>query len=439
MRRFLTTVISLLVFFVLPFQTGLAAFSDVSAENPHAEAINTLSTLSIINGYPDGTFHPEQEVSRAEMLTLVMKSAGIVPDAGPQSRNFLDVADGAWYFQYVRKAMTARLITGYADNTFRPTKTVTLAEGLAMIFKGHGVQVRPVQSDTKTGLSEPWHIPYLEKSITLNLTSRNNPLTDPNKNLTRAEAAELIFRMKKISSDRLERFDITADWWTFRNEGNYYEIKYPSDWQAFKGTNHSALWKLDGEQAQAWFTHTYPKSAHLSISISGSTISLPVVRQRFSSLYGKDSSVFADFSRGSARGLIARSASAGVIDLYLNLGNGKALTWYGEYGSDPYAAFLEQEISAMMHSFTFVEKPAGPPPPTPEQKLTTLRERILVESKGRETMALFADRVLIETDSVGVGTGPVDYYYSAEIDHTIKYERASNVILSIKKGRTSAF
>ena len=58
---------------------------------------------------------------------------------------------------------------------------------------------------------------------------------------------------------------------------------------------------------------------------------------------------------------------------------------------------------------------------------------------GAETLLLFDDAVIIETDVIGRGNGPVDYYYSSKFDLTIKLDRNLDVILDIQEGKTSAF
>jgi len=71
--------------------------------------------------------------------------------------------------------------------------------------------------------------------------------------------------------------------------------------------------------------------------------------------------------------------------------------------------------------------------------MTDVRSNILTEGVGQTTMDKFSDLVLIETDTIGIGTGPVDYYYSAEYDVTIKYERDSDTILAINDSQGTAF
>ena len=102
----------------------------------------------------------------------------------------------------------------------------------------------------------------------------------------------------------------------------------------------------------------------------------------------------------------------------------------------------KKQIDAMILSYQYVERPPGPPPPPPiplEERMETLRENILVADKWKDIVPLFPDKKLINTDAIGIGTGPMDYYYSAEANHTIKLERNSGTVLNIREGETSEF
>jgi hypothetical protein len=68
-----------------------------------------------------------------------------------------------------------------------------------------------------------------------------------------------------------------------------------------------------------------------------------------------------------------------------------------------------------------------------------LRENILIKGKWNEIAPSFPDKRLIHTDAIGIGTGPVDYYYSAEANHTIKLERSSETILNAREGENFNF
>jgi hypothetical protein len=72
---------------------------------------------------------------------------------------------------------------------------------------------------------------------------------------------------------------------------------------------------------------------------------------------------------------------------------------------------------------------------TASQKLEEARKNINVQGKGMETIELFNTYELIFTDTLGVGTGPVDYYFLPGANNTIKYERSFDVILDVLIGR----
>jgi len=71
--------------------------------------------------------------------------------------------------------------------------------------------------------------------------------------------------------------------------------------------------------------------------------------------------------------------------------------------------------------------------------LNQAKANILIEGKGQTTIDLLHDAAVFETDNIGVGTGAIDYYYSASMDVSLKYERSSDTILDIETGKTSAF
>jgi hypothetical protein len=71
--------------------------------------------------------------------------------------------------------------------------------------------------------------------------------------------------------------------------------------------------------------------------------------------------------------------------------------------------------------------------------LDSIYSAVQVDGSGQAMLDLLSDKRIIETDSIGVGTGPVDYYYSPSANITIKYERSFDVILATEGGQTTAF
>lgn len=89
---------------------------------------------NIIVGYEDNTFRPSNKLTREEMIVMVMKAYKYEPVQAPELA-FADKGDiGSWSIGYVAKAVEMKLVAGYPDNTFRPKKNVTRAEVSTVII-----------------------------------------------------------------------------------------------------------------------------------------------------------------------------------------------------------------------------------------------------------------------------------------------------------------
>jgi len=101
-------------------------FSDIKSH--WAEAyIEELFDQSITGGYPDGTYRPEALVTRAEMAVFLLKAMGITPPALECSHPFTDVA-GHWAEIFIEELFDQAITGGYPDGTYRPENRVTRAE-----------------------------------------------------------------------------------------------------------------------------------------------------------------------------------------------------------------------------------------------------------------------------------------------------------------------
>ena len=101
------------------------SFSDVPDDAWYATAVKTLASLGMMDGYPDGTFRPDEPITRAEFATVGLAFAYDPLDA---SCSYYDVSASAWYHTYVAQATTYGWIGGYPDNTFRPGNNITRVE-----------------------------------------------------------------------------------------------------------------------------------------------------------------------------------------------------------------------------------------------------------------------------------------------------------------------
>ena len=108
-------------------------FSDVAETTQFSEAIYELVDDGVLNGYEDGTFKPEGTITRAEFAKVIgvaIEGTKALWDA--KETRFSDMS-GHWAIPYVAYASNATIINGYEDGTFRPDQPVTYAEAIKMI------------------------------------------------------------------------------------------------------------------------------------------------------------------------------------------------------------------------------------------------------------------------------------------------------------------
>ena len=101
------------------------SFTDVAADAWYATAVNALASLEIVNGVGDDRFSPERTITRAEFTTMAMRFCDEIPDG---ENIFSDVDQEDWFYEYVVGSIQYGWINGYPDGTFRPNDTISRAE-----------------------------------------------------------------------------------------------------------------------------------------------------------------------------------------------------------------------------------------------------------------------------------------------------------------------
>ncbi|MEK7591345.1 MAG: S-layer homology domain-containing protein [Patescibacteria group bacterium] len=116
-----------------------AAFSDVPSSHPYAQAIKWGKESGVLSGYPDGTFGPDRTVNRAEFLKIVLGAKGSDVNSASIPTGFRDVDENAWYTPYVRYGKQQGIVQGYPDGSFKPEQPVNFAEALKMAYVALGI------------------------------------------------------------------------------------------------------------------------------------------------------------------------------------------------------------------------------------------------------------------------------------------------------------
>ncbi|WP_282937380.1 S-layer homology domain-containing protein [Paenibacillus sp. RC67] len=113
--------------------SGAPSLKDV---NNHwaKQAIQALGSQGIINGYEDGTFKPDQTITRAEMIAIISRLVDLSSASKGNSITFTDV-NGSWNADQIKAASQAGIVEGRTSTTFAPDATSTKAEALTIILR----------------------------------------------------------------------------------------------------------------------------------------------------------------------------------------------------------------------------------------------------------------------------------------------------------------
>ena len=162
------------------------AFSDVSGEEL-SEAVEVLSGLGIVSGCSDGSYHPDDALTRAQFCKLAILTEG----HGDQARGsayrtrFSDVPGGGWAAPNINLACEEGLVAGYGDGRFGPDDPVTVGQAVTVVLRLLGY--------TAEEIGPFWPEDYLNKAGALGLL--DGLPADGGAGLTRGDAALLLYRV----------------------------------------------------------------------------------------------------------------------------------------------------------------------------------------------------------------------------------------------------
>jgi len=118
-------------------------FPDVAESAWYYDYIETMYNMGWINGYPDGQFRPGVGINRAEIAKMVVNAFEIDQDLSG-APHFDDVSSSDWFYGYVETAYNNGLMRGYGDGTFGPANAVTRAETIKIVYDSQLVVADPV-------------------------------------------------------------------------------------------------------------------------------------------------------------------------------------------------------------------------------------------------------------------------------------------------------
>lgn len=107
-------------------------FTDIGKNKEERIYIITAVEYGLVNGYPDQTFRPNNTITRAEIAAILSRSEMLKASAQP---TFHDIASDYWAGDAIRAVQEAGLFNGYEDGTFRPDQRMTRAEAISVIYR----------------------------------------------------------------------------------------------------------------------------------------------------------------------------------------------------------------------------------------------------------------------------------------------------------------
>jgi hypothetical protein len=170
-------------------------FEDFDSSHQFFNSVNYLFKKGTVTGYPDGTFRPSTVVSRVESLKLIYEGMDRVVSSGGDY-SFNDTQSGQWYSDYLGSAVRDSVVEGYADGRFKPEQDVTDVELLKMLIEAMNIEVKAPSSNPYPDVDkDAWYAPYVAFAKEKNLYPVEDGLFHPGEGMDRVLVTEVIYRL----------------------------------------------------------------------------------------------------------------------------------------------------------------------------------------------------------------------------------------------------
>ena len=212
--------------------------------------VEQVKAISYIKGYPDGTFKPQDNVTRAEAAQMFATLLNGGTNFGTSSMTKFSDANDDWYSKAINYVVSKNLISGYPNGTFKPNESITRAE-FAQMISGYVKNEKNSSSDFQD-VKDHWAKDAIDKLYgNKNVSGYPDGSFKPNAKITRAEAVTIlnsVFNrntnknsLNNVNTSSLNKFsDVSEGFWAYYN---ILDAANTHDRERLNSTSDVDMWK----------------------------------------------------------------------------------------------------------------------------------------------------------------------------------------------------
>lgn len=172
-------------------------YADLPMDDPAFVAVEFLSDKGIVSGYPDGSFRPDADLTRAQLAKMIVTARGWSL-IRPMEGRFSDVPDNSWMFPYVETVVARGAMQGNLNGTFRPNSRATRGDVVRALVLAAGWPIAkgPRPAMLPDGQIPHWSDPYVSVAVHKGvITTDQDGNFYPDYPATRSRASAMIYNM----------------------------------------------------------------------------------------------------------------------------------------------------------------------------------------------------------------------------------------------------
>lgn len=185
--------------------TKASSFTDLNPNADNYKPILELYNRGYISGYKDGTFRPNQAVTRGQAAKMLAQALNL-NTSNPKNPRFSDVPTSSGFYSYIAALAGAGIINGYSDQTFRPNEPITRNQMAKIMTLGYKFQqsTKLTHDFRDVAESNPNRF-YIQTLYDLGITKGTTQITySPYGSVTRGQLATFIYRAENTSADAVK-------------------------------------------------------------------------------------------------------------------------------------------------------------------------------------------------------------------------------------------